>query len=231
MTMRISLIGMAGSGKSYWSIKLAELGFSRFCCDDLIAEKLALELRQPDGTSQGLADWMGFPYEPGYKEREAKYLAYEIEVLNEILGNIEIRDNDPEERIVIDTTGSVIYTGEETLARLSRCTTIVHLSTPPEVKESMLRVYVAQPRPVLWRDMFSRKPDETNKEALAQCYPRLLSTRERLYGRYAHVAIDYYKRNNESFRVDELLNAIEGAVVKYKSMPGPKSSFQAPRNN
>jgi shikimate kinase len=212
--MRISLIGMAGSGKSYWSTKLVEFGFSRFCCDDLIAEKLALELRQADGTSKGLADWMGFPYERSYKEREAKYLAYEIEVLNEILRGIEVLDSDAEERIVIDTTGSVIYTGEEILARLRRCTTIVHLSTPPEVKESMLQVYVAQPRPVLWRDMFSRKPDETNEEALAQCYPRLLSTRERLYGRYAHVAIDYYERNDESFRVDEFLSAIEGAVGK-----------------
>jgi tRNA isopentenyl-2-thiomethyl-A-37 hydroxylase MiaE len=62
--------------------------------------------------------------------------------------------------------------------------------------------------------MFSRKPDETDEEALAQCYPRLLSTRERLYGRYAHVAIDYYERNDESFGVDEFLSAIEGAVGK-----------------
>jgi shikimate kinase len=210
--MYLSLIGMAGSGKSYWSIKLAEFGFYRFCCDDLIEEKLAPELRQAEGTSMGLAEWMGFPYEPQYKTRESRYLTYEIEVLNEILGHLENREANSEEKIVIDTTGSVIYTGQEVLRKLSRSTTVVHLSTPPQVKERMLQVYVAQPRPVLWRDLFDKKPDETNDEALARCYPELLSTRERLYRQYADVSIDYHKRNKENFAVHDFLREIQAAI-------------------
>ena len=135
MVMRLSLIGMAGSGKSYWSVKLAELGFYRFCCDDLIEERLAPELRRADGTSMGLAEWMGFPYEPDYQSRESKYLTYEIDVLNGILKDLGNRQPNHMEKIVIDTTGSVIYTGQEILEKLLRFTTVVHLSTPPEVKE------------------------------------------------------------------------------------------------
>ncbi len=190
-------------------MKLAEICFRRFCCDDLIAEKLAPELRQANGTSRDLAEWMGFPYEPHYRARESRYLAFEIESLNEILVDIESCENNTSERVVIDTTGSVIYTGDNVLTRLRRCTTVVHLSTPPEVKERMLQLYVTQPRPVLWRDVFSRKPDETNEEALARCYPRLLFARERLYGRYADVSIDYHKRNEESFDANDLLEEIK----------------------
>jgi len=88
------------------------------------------------------------------------------------------------------------------------------LSTPPEVKERMLKSYVAQPRPVLWRDVFSRKPGETNDEALARCYPRLLFARERLYGRYADVSVDYHKRNEPSFDANDLLEEIKKASGK-----------------
>jgi len=66
--MRLSLIGMSGSGKSSWSIKLSELGFKRFCCDDMITEKLDRDLTRPDGTCMKLGEWMGFPYEPHYEE-------------------------------------------------------------------------------------------------------------------------------------------------------------------
>ena len=209
VAMRLSLIGMAGSGKSFWSKKLADIGFHRFCCDDLIEGKLSLELRKADGTSRSLAEWMGFPFEPHYRMRESRYLAYEIEVLTEILRGIESRQPDPEEKTVIDTTGSVIYTGEEVIAQLQRSTTVVHLQTPPEVKEHMLQVYVAQPRPVLWRDLFSKMPEESNEEALARCYPRLLSVRESLYGRYADVSIDYRKRNKEGFGIRHFLAEIQ----------------------
>lgn len=82
--MRLSLMGMSGSGKTYWSIKLAACGFRRFCCDDMIAEKLATDLTRPDGNILELGEWMKFPYEPEHKERASKYLSYEVETLNEL---------------------------------------------------------------------------------------------------------------------------------------------------
>jgi len=72
--MRLSLIGMSGSGKSSWSIKLSELGFKRFCCDDMITEKLDRDLTRPDGTCMKLGEWMGFPYEPHYEEYRKRHL-------------------------------------------------------------------------------------------------------------------------------------------------------------
>jgi len=202
---------MAGSGKSYWSMKLVEHGFRRFCCDDLIAAKLDPELTRPDGTTMELGQWMGFPYEPHYRERESKYLAYEIEVLTEILEYLESRKSNPEEKIVLDTTGSVIYTGERILRRLRRYTTIIYLSIPPEVRGQLLKAYVSNPHPMLWRNMFGKEPDETEQEALARCYPRLVVARERLYEDYANVTIDYYRRSEEGFGVSDLLNAVVSA--------------------
>ena len=208
--MHLSLIGMSGSGKSHWSSGLVELGFHRFCCDDLIADKLAPELIRSDGTTLDLGEWMGFPYEPQYKERESRYLACEIEVIREILSYLCASDLG--QKVVVDTTGSVIYTGEDMLERLKSTSTVVHLATPPEVKERMLRVYLAQPRPVLWRDVFSRKHGETNEEALARCYPQLLFSRQRLYEQYADVTIDYFVRNQEDFGVKEFLREIQSQI-------------------
>jgi shikimate kinase len=207
--MRISLIGMAGAGKTYWSIKLAQQGFTRFCCDDLIAAKLAPELTGPDGSTMGMGEWMGFPYKRGYKRRESQYLSYEIEVLHEILEYLEGTKNTPGENIVVDTTGSVVYAGEDILRRLRLYTTIVYLTIPPEVRERLLKAYISKPHPMLWRDTFNKAPGETNEESLARCYPRLLSARKQLYDRYADVKIEYYTRHEESFGVGDFLNAIE----------------------
>ncbi len=213
--MNLSLIGMSGSGKSHWSSGLAELGFLRFCCDELIADKLAAELIRSDGTALDLGEWMGFPYEPLYKERESRYLACEIEVIREILNYLSASNSG--QKVVVDTTGSVIYTGKDMLERLKSSSTVVHLATPPEIKERMLRVYLDQPRPVLWRDMFSKKHGETNEEALARCYPRLLFSRQRLYEEYADVTIDYYARNQEGFGVKEFLREIQSQIRRQRA--------------
>ena len=210
--MHLSLIGMSRSGKSHWSTKLVERGFRRFCCDDLISDKLAPELSRGDGTAMDLGEWMGFPYESQYKERESKYLACEIAVLGEIFDYL--CGSKPEEKVVVDTTGSIIYAGGDILGRLRSTTIVVHLATPPEIKEKMLQVYVDQPRPVLWRDIFSKQQGETNEEALARSYPLLLSSRERLYGKHAHVTIDYYLRRREGFGVKDLLGEIQAQSRK-----------------
>ena len=219
--MRLSLIGMSGSGKSLWSAKFSEIGFRRFCCDDLILERLASELIRPDGSTMELGEWMGFPYESKYREREARYLVYEIEVLNKILQYLESEDKDVEKDIVVDTTGSVIYTGEDILKRLRQCTTVVHLSTPLEIQELMLKAYIANQRPVLWRNFFVRETGETNETALAKCYQRLLSSRERLYEQHAHVTIDYYRLIKRGFGVSDLLQILD--MEKERHLLGPNT--------
>ena len=211
--MRLSLIGMAGAGKSYWANRLAEQGFRRFCCDDLIAKKLAPMLKRHNGIAMGMGEWMGFPFQDGYKKREYRYLNLEIDVLSKILDYLESREINTQDNIVVDTTGSVVYTGEEILSRLRQHTTVVYLSAPPEIHEELLNAYVSNPHPMLWRDVFKKRPEETNEDALARCYPQLLYARQRLYERYADVTVDYFTRRKEGFGVSDFI-----AKIRLKSL-------------
>jgi len=211
--MRLSLIAMSGSGKSYWANKLVRIGFTCFSCDEMIASKLFDELVQADGKPMPMGKWMGLPYQQGYLERESTYLANEKQVLKEIFKIIETNYLDPESKIVIDTTGSVIYTGTEILNKLRKYTTVVYLAGPPQIRDQMYRAYLARPRPVLWRGKFSKKAREKNIEALARCYPELLIYRERLYKRYAHITIDYDRYRKKGLNVTDFLMAVQGKVV------------------
>jgi shikimate kinase len=206
--MRISLIGMAGSGKSYWSKRIAEHGFTRFCCDELIAEKLASELAGSGGPLVDMGKWMGFPYQAGYEDREARYLALERETMAEVIAYLEADRENPQHNIVVDTTGSVIYTGKENLEKLRLYTTVVYLAITSEVREQLLRAYISDPHPMLWKGVFHREPQETNREALARCYPMLVNEREREYEQLAEVTIPYHKRRAEGFGIHDFLHAV-----------------------
>ncbi len=203
--MFLSLIGMSGSGKSFWSLKLAEAGFIRFSCDELIAEKLGAELKKPDGTCVEMGEWMGFPFEPQYQAREARYLDLEVEVLSEVLETLGKRIS-PVENAVVDTTGSVIYTGERVLKELKRLTRVFHFASPPEIRQIMLEAYRLKPRPVLWQGMFRRLPGESDRAALARSYLDLLSDREGRYERLADVIVDYATRSSPDFGVSFFLD-------------------------
>lgn len=117
--MKLSLIGMSGSGKSYWSKKLQEQkGFKRFCSDDLIEKKLSSELKKFGYSGlHDVAKWLGQPFNLQNEERSRKYLYFEKEAMREILKAIE-HSNNYNENIVVDTTGSVIYTEKWILEKL-----------------------------------------------------------------------------------------------------------------
>lgn len=210
--MRISLIGMAGTGKSYWSKELARCGFKRYGCDDLIARRLRRHLAGPDGKAAAMGDWMGLPWDTHYPEREARYLDCEKKVLAGVLDALETGLQKGKQGVVVDTTGSVIHVGEALLGRLKRLTTIVHLATPARAKGGMLEAYLETPGPVLWMGTYRKRPGETDREALIRCYGILLSRRERLYGRMADVTIGFAERRRSSFGVSELLQRVASAM-------------------
>jgi len=205
--MRLTLIGMSGTGKSQWSKRLQKAGFRRYCCDAMIAAKLDHELRRPDGSEMPMGAWMGFPYQEGYPAREARYLACEIEVLHAILDKLE--QTDETENVVLDTTGSVVHTSADLLKRLRRSTTVAYLSVPSKQRQALLRAYMAQPRPILWNGIYQPQPGESHEAALDRCYARLLAKRERLYRRYANVEIDYEHRCQAGFSVADFLRAAQ----------------------
>src|SRR5579884_3012356 len=125
--LRLALIGMSGAGKSYWAQKLAGLGWPAVCCDEQIERRLQPRLHAGGFAGiNGVAAWMGWPDSPAYAEREAQYLAAESHVLDELLCELE---RDAGKSLILDTTGSVVYTGNHLLFRLRRQMTIVYLDS------------------------------------------------------------------------------------------------------
>lgn len=206
--MRLSLIGMAGTGKSYWAKRLAEQGFRAWCCDEMIQKRLESMLKEAKIETKTMGEWMGFPYEVGYEDRETIYLEHEKEVLYQILDYLEAVDKRSNEDVVVDTTGSVVYAGDEILKRLRSSTTMVYLSAPSEVRERLLDAYISHPHPMLWRGVFGQEPGETNDEAMARCYQDLVTARERLYEKHAGLTVDYHRCREEGFGVREFLDEI-----------------------
>jgi shikimate kinase len=207
LVLKLSFIGMSGTGKSHWAQKLAGAGFRVIGIDDQIEKKLAPELAAVGVRGiGGVAAWMGWPDQPTYRERERKYLEYEIKSMSEALDEIQASG---EGGIILDTTGSVSYTGEQICRRMQNLTTVVYLAASRAEQEHLIARYLSDPKPVLWGDRFVPLPGESTQEAIARCYPELIAHRKKLYEHYAHrvVPMDYLRDANLSAR--EFLELIE----------------------
>lgn len=182
--IKLSLIGMSGAGKSHWSQKFAGAGFRVIGVDDRIEEKLAPELARDEYRGiGGVAAWMGWPDSPTYCEREKTYLKYEVESMNEALNEIEASGD---QGTVLDTTGSVIYTGDEICRRMQKLTQVVYLEASPKEEHLLIDRYLSNPKPVLWGDQFNLRAGESTLDAIARCYPQLIAHRKQMYKHYAH---------------------------------------------
>lgn len=197
---------MSGAGKTYWSKKLEKKGFIRYSCDDQLEKKLS-QLPN-DGKHVGIrnvAKWMGQPYEKQYPHTSNLYLQAESESLYEIINK---SPNIHKRNVVIDTTGSVIYAERHMLKQLAKISKIVWLETPASIRQKMLQLYLSDPKPVIWKGIFQKKNRETNREAIARCYPLLLEFRIKKYKELASGSLDYYMLRLPSFNVDSLLQEI-----------------------
>src|ERR1700732_5597727 len=185
---RLALVGMSGSGKTFWTRKLAAAGWKSVCCDDLIEQRLAPRLAAGGYSGiNGVAAWMGWPNSVTYMQREAEYLAEEIAVMDEFLNNLE-KDSGGTP-IVLDTTGSVIYAQNNILMRLRRQMTVVHLANTEDEQRILVERYLNDPKPVLWRGTFHVKDQEMPRETVARCYPLLIAARSKSYETLAHCAV------------------------------------------
>jgi shikimate kinase len=206
--IKLSLIGMSGAGKSYWALKLSGAGFRVISIDDRIEAKLAPELAVGGHRGiGGVAAWMGWPNETTYREREEKYLDYEVSSMNEALDEIQLA---AEEGIVLDTTGSVAYTGEEICRRMQSLTTVVYLEASPAEERLLIDRYLSDPKPVLWGDQFAQRPGESAQDAIARCYPQLIAYRKNLYARYARRTVSMERLRNEGLDARGFLELIAG---------------------
>jgi shikimate kinase len=208
--LRIALIGMSGAGKTFWTKKLAESGVPAISCDDQIEAKLAPRLAEGGYAGiNGVAAWMGWPDSATYAEREAEYLAAEIRALDEVLQQLE---KQPEKSLVLDTTGSVIYTGNNLLMRLRRRMTVVYLAASAAEQQLLIERYLRDPKPVLWRGAFQPKPEESPRETVARCYPALISARRQSYEALAHCTLQVAVLRDASLNAEVFLNMIRSKI-------------------
>ncbi len=185
--LRIALIGMSGAGKTFWSRCIAESGIPAISCDDRIEEKLARRLASGGYSGiNGVAAWMGWPDSVTYAERESQYLAEEIATLDEILSDLE---RNRQQSLVLDTTGSVIYTGNHLLHRLRKLMTVVYLAASEAEQKLLIERYLGDPKPVLWRGAFQAKQGESPRQTVARCYPHLIAARRQSYAALAHATL------------------------------------------
>jgi shikimate kinase len=185
--LRLALIGMSGAGKTYWTKRLAAADLPAISCDDQIEKRLAPILQQGGFHGiNGVAAWMGWPDSPTYAERESQYLTEEISSLDEILSSLE---KNPASALILDTTGSVIHTGNNLLFRLRKLMKIVYLAASADEQQLLIQRYIQDPKPVLWRGAFQPKPGESPKETVARCYPALIAARRQSYEALAHCTV------------------------------------------
>ena len=204
-----TLIGMSNVGKSFWREKLAAQGFTPLWCDNLIETRLASYLQSQGYRGiQDVARWMGQPYEECYKVRATLYLEKEAEVMRE---TIDILQHGARNNFVIDTTGSVIYVGENILQALRELSTIVLLDAPESLQQKLYQAYLAEPKPGIWGEVFAPLPGEPRKNTLARCYPLLLRNRNAVYKRYADISLDYDELRAPTFTTEDFLNKVRRA--------------------
>jgi shikimate kinase len=206
--LRLALIGMSGVGKTFWTKKLAAAQYPAVSCDDRIEQKLAPRLAAGGYSGiNGVAAWMGWPDSATYAQRESEYLAEEIHTLDEILTELE---KQPEKALVLDTTGSVIYAGNNLLMRLRRQMTIVHLEASAEEQQLLIERYLNDPKPVLWRGAFQPRAGEKPRGTVARCYPVLVAARRQSYEALAHCALQVAQLRDESLDAGAFLKMIQG---------------------
>ncbi|HYA98557.1 MAG TPA: hypothetical protein VEH49_10705 [Methylomirabilota bacterium] len=208
--LRIAFLGMSGAGKTFCARKLAQAGYPVFGCDDRIEERLRPHLDPRGRGVEGVAAWMGWPDSLLYAEREALYLREEIGALNDALARLEAR---PDEPFVLDTTGSVIYAGDDVLQRLRRRMTIVHLAAAPDDEELLIERYLQNPKPVLWRGAFQPRPGESPRDTVKRCYPVLIAERKSGYKALAHCTIPIRQLRGAALDAAGLLALVEQASV------------------
>lgn len=210
--LRLALIGMSGSGKTFWTNRLAEAAFPAVSCDGRIEERLRKDLEAAGLRGiGGVAAWMGWPDHPAYREREAKYLEAEIGVMKEVLDDLE---RDASREVVLDTTGSVIYTGGAIRERLRRRMTVVYLAASAVEQSLLVERYLNDPKPVLWRDAYRPLAGESPRESVARCYPVLIESRRRLYENYAHCTLPMRELHEASLDARGFLARIERAMSR-----------------
>ena len=205
--MQLTLIGMSGVGKSHWSKKMESLGYSRYSCDELIAERLGTVLKKQGKATMNLAKWMGEPYSKGYQETEALYLELESAVIAQICDELE-HGIKKDKLVVVDSTGSLVYLENALLNRLRKLTRTVFLHIPDDKHKELFETYFKDPKPVIWNGKYIPREGEISQLALRRCYRDLLSFRNEHYALMSDFQLDYSFHQSAGTTVEDVLELV-----------------------
>lgn len=172
-------------------------GFDLYEVDEAIQKALDLK------SMQESADWMGFPYESTYAEREDEYLALE--------GRLTAAAFDSAKgNMILDTTGSVIYTDDKTRATLREQSVVVHIQAGPNNLRRLETLYFKSPKPLIWAGQYVETNGHSETENLKASYPALLASRMDAYEALADVSIPASLLFEGTTTPDMILDAIAG---------------------
>ncbi len=186
----LTLIGMSNTGKTHWSRLLArDYGFTLLVCDDLIEAPLRSVLSHQGIAPgiEGMAIWMGQPYEKQFAENQRTYLDFEAETMATIAHGLE-RDLYAGS-VVVESSGSLVHLDQTIQKKLAALTTVVYIEASPKMQQRMFEMYIGNPKPVIWEDLYAPRANESPNQTLARCYPELLAYRSKLYAAMADVTI------------------------------------------
>ncbi|WP_147405842.1 shikimate kinase [Litorimonas taeanensis] len=168
---------MSNIGKSYTASRLAKsYNFELIEIDQLIQDEMG------HSDMEAFAQWQGQPYSEGYAKREMESTALETRALEKAM-------NAEGSNIILDTPGSVIYTGEKTLKALQSTHYIVYISASDERVEGLKKQYFANPKPLIWREHYQKASHQSNEEAILTSFPKLLTARARTYEDLADITL------------------------------------------
>jgi len=198
--LRLAFIGMSNIGKSYTAKRVADrFEFTLVEVDKLIWE----ELGHDDMAS--FAEWQGQPYSKGYSEREYKSIGLETTATQKAL-----RINSP--NTILDTTGSVIYTGDNVLKELSRTHYVVYIQATEQALERLKLQYFQQPKPLIWKNYFEQVPGQSDKDAVLASYPKLLKARAESYESLADTVLSSEYILDPGVTVEDIFESLKPAL-------------------
>lgn len=167
--LRLAFVGMSNIGKSYTALRLARyFDFELIEVDKLIWEELG------HNDMNAFAEWQGQPYSEGYSDREKRSIALETNATQKAM-QIEGRN------CIVDTPGSVIYTGKQTIETLKASHYIVYIEASDSIVESLKSQYFQNPKPLIWKGAFEVTDGQSNEAAILESYPKLLKARSAAY--------------------------------------------------
>ncbi|MBD3238160.1 MAG: hypothetical protein GF332_00775 [Candidatus Moranbacteria bacterium] len=194
-------LGMSGTGKTYWSKKIAEkymLNHIEF--DHLIgidSQIQALIKNYPGQTNaQKMGNYFSMPWTPDFASKERLYKETEQRLMRQNYSPPAI----------LDLTGSGIYY-PQVLARLRHNALSVCLDVTHQYQKQMLKTYLSDPKPVVWGGLFSQKSDENQNQALERSYSELLAFRLNKYRNNADIIIPF-EQHQSSRTVDDFIQSL-----------------------